>query len=209
MVTRIHTKLLSDLDGEEATHTTRFGLDGKEYSIDLTDEQDDELREFMAKYVTSAQKITTGRPGPSAYRQQAIPAYQSQQARRDELTEMRAWARSKNIDVAERGRVPQSIIDMYNNRHSLESAAIAEAAEKANEKHKQDTLDVVNGKVPVRAANGSKVKVPAGKTVPPVPKFSEKEEPAKPAPTPAARKAAAPKKPVRATVARNRRAAAQ
>ena len=37
MAVQIIHKLLSDLSGEEADRTTKFSLDGREYSVDLTE----------------------------------------------------------------------------------------------------------------------------------------------------------------------------
>lgn len=216
MAVRIIHQLLSDLSGDEASHTVRFGLDNKDYVIDLTDEESEELRTFMERYISAGQRADKARRGTTyAESASAIAAMNNGAARSSSplavpqkeralyLQSIRDWANKKGLNVANRGRVPQTIIDMFENRHALESAALAEAAEKANKHHAKPELDVVDAGVPVKA-NGSKVQAPAGRTVP-APAFSSPEQ--TPAPVKAnGKKVASPVK--KATVTRPRRTAA-
>ena len=49
MAQRIHVTLIDDLDNtSEADETVRFGLDGKEYSIDLSKKNAKALRDALA-----------------------------------------------------------------------------------------------------------------------------------------------------------------
>ena len=53
-------QVLDDLSGEPAQEQVRFGLDGVDYDIDLSDENADSLREILARYVESGRR-TGGR----------------------------------------------------------------------------------------------------------------------------------------------------
>ncbi|TVT05530.1 Lsr2 family protein [Amycolatopsis bartoniae] len=56
-------QLLDDLNGEPAQEQVRFGLDGVDYDIDLSDENAGNLREILARYVQHGRR-TGGRKRP-------------------------------------------------------------------------------------------------------------------------------------------------
>ena len=63
MATRRVVTRADDLDGSLDAHTVRFGLDGREYEIDLTDAHAQQFREVLAPYVTAGRRLTrSGRP---------------------------------------------------------------------------------------------------------------------------------------------------
>jgi uncharacterized protein YnzC (UPF0291/DUF896 family) len=181
MAVQIIKRLLSDLSGAEAEETVKFTLDGKEYVVDLTGDENSEFREFMQRYVEAGRRNARehGRASnvlPAAAQTQTqmdylrstapapLPAAAKKKAvRKRYLDEVRKWAATKGQEVSNYGRIPQSIIDMYENRHALEAAAIAEAAEKAKQlaQAKSDSLPVVDDKTPVKA-NGTAIRVPRG-----------------------------------------------
>lgn len=51
MAQRVRTELIDDLNGEPASSTVRFGLQGAEYEIDLTEENETRLRELLDPFV--------------------------------------------------------------------------------------------------------------------------------------------------------------
>jgi Lsr2 len=96
--------MVDDLDGtEEDVETVRFGLDGKEYEIDLSGPNGGKLRAVMAPYVKSA------RPAARASRQ----ASRRQQPDRPNPIAVREWAKGRGIKVNDRGRVPVDITRQY------------------------------------------------------------------------------------------------
>jgi Lsr2 len=106
MAQRTIVSFIDDLDGGEASQTVRFGLDGVEYEIDLSDENAAKLRTALAAYAEHGRKLSrSGRPykliklGPSSQ-------------------ELRAWAKSHGYDVPNRGRIPRSIQDAYEKAHA-------------------------------------------------------------------------------------------
>lgn len=171
MAVKIIERLLSDLTGELANRTTRFAIDGKEFTIDLTEEEDQELRDFLERYVRagvrSPKRATAStvdwRPSPTG-NGVIPPAAIKQGERRKYLDLVRAWAKEKRIAVSHFGRIPQMVIDMYENRHALEAAAIAEAAERVNSEQSKAAHDVITGKT-----NGHKPPVKSVQAVTPKP----------------------------------------
>ncbi|MGG7450147.1 histone-like nucleoid-structuring protein Lsr2 [Plantibacter auratus] len=61
MATRTITTLVDDLDGSDIPRglgeTVRFGIDGENYEIDLTDDNAAALRETLASYVEAARSV--------------------------------------------------------------------------------------------------------------------------------------------------------
>jgi len=105
MAQRTIVSLLDDLDGREAAETVKFGLDGVEYEIDLSDKNAAKLRKAFAPFVGHARKLSrSGRP----YRHLQIGP-----ASRD----VRSWAKANGYDVPDRGRVPRDIRDAYDKAH--------------------------------------------------------------------------------------------
>jgi nucleoid-associated protein Lsr2 len=87
-------RLIDDLDGSPATQTVKFGVDGRQYHIDLNDDHANELRTKLAVYVARAERVRSNRPG------RTIPniGKERNQAIRD-------WARSAGVELPSRGRI--------------------------------------------------------------------------------------------------------
>jgi hypothetical protein len=96
-------KLLDDLDGSEAAETVQFAVEGVAYEIDLSEGNAKELRAAVAPYVEAGRKQTGEVRRPVSTRA----------TDRVENWKIRTWARNNGHEVAERGRIPQDIIDEY------------------------------------------------------------------------------------------------
>jgi Lsr2 len=94
-------QFIDDIDGGKATQTVRFGLDGTQYEIDLSDENASKLRAALNDFVAKGRKLS--RSGQPYRHVQVGPASR----------DVRAWARAKGYEVPERGRVPREFIEMY------------------------------------------------------------------------------------------------
>lgn len=106
MAREIIEKLIDDLDGSEAAHTIRFGVDGVDYTIDLSSEHASEMRSSLAPYVAVATRLPSRVMRPRALRG-------GRTMTRGELQQIRDWARSQGLDVSDRGRIPANIIEQY------------------------------------------------------------------------------------------------
>ena len=101
--------LEDDLDGGDAAETLRFALDGRSYEIDLNSKNAKKLRDSLAGFVAAGRRV--GRGG-------VVPGGRNAQGRgsasdREQNKAIREWARKAKKDIADRGRIPQVIVDEY------------------------------------------------------------------------------------------------
>jgi hypothetical protein len=109
MARRIVVANQDDIDGSPAVETISFGLDGVSYEIDLSARNAAALRTSLERYRAAGRRVGgvrtrqpyVGRPGST----RIDPA---------QLAAIRDWARRHGMAVSPRGRVPQSVVDMYN-----------------------------------------------------------------------------------------------
>lgn len=101
------TTLVDDLDGsEDDVTTTTFGLDGKAYEIDLSDDHQNDLHEALAVYIEHARPVKGGqKPGPKPPGNGRVDRSQTQA--------MRAWLRQHGYPVKDRGRIPAELKALY------------------------------------------------------------------------------------------------
>lgn len=109
MVKRIVEVLEDDLQGGSADETVAFALDGKAYEIDLSAENAKRLREALAEFIDRARPSGTGAGG-------AIRRRGSRQGA-ESSKEVREWARSRGMQVNERGRIPSHVAEAYRAAH--------------------------------------------------------------------------------------------
>jgi nucleoid-associated protein Lsr2 len=93
--------LEDDIDGGPAEETLVFGLEGKQYEIDLSAKNAEKLRDALAVYIAHGRKMTKSGKVITHTKVGADPAA------------VRAWARSRGIDVPARGRLPKSVVDQF------------------------------------------------------------------------------------------------
>jgi Lsr2 len=102
-------RLIDDLDGDTADETVEFGIDGKNYEIDLSKSNAGKLRDALASYVAAARRSGGRRRGGSttgaAARRPSIDREQNQA--------IRDWARKRGMKVSDRGRIPAEVLDAY------------------------------------------------------------------------------------------------
>jgi Lsr2 len=107
---RVETTLTDDLDGStEDVRTVGFSLFGTDYQMELGPHHRKELREATARFTEAAREV-------SAASGLARTPKQRKQEDRDRSARIRDWARSKGIEVSDRGRIAQSVIDQYEAR---------------------------------------------------------------------------------------------
>lgn len=104
--------ITDDFDGTPAAETIKFSLDGKNYEIDLSKSNSNELRRTLRPYIDRAR---TARRSPAASRSQATKG-RSRSGRRAEgydRSEVRAWAKANRIKVATRGRIASDVVERW------------------------------------------------------------------------------------------------
>lgn len=100
MAQKMVVEVLDDIDGSPAERTVTFGLDGKDYEIDLNAKHADQLAKALQPFVAGARKVSARRRAPAG-------------AVKHDQSAVREWARSQGMKVSERGRIPASIIEAY------------------------------------------------------------------------------------------------
>ena len=103
MAQKVQTLFVDDLDGSEAAGTVRFGLDGTEYEIDLSDQHAQQLRDALAPYLSAARRAGGGNRRPPRRPQRPATGALN-------TTEVREWAKAQGIEVKDRGRVPAELV---------------------------------------------------------------------------------------------------
>ena len=105
MAQKIQVLLIDDLDGSAADGTVRFGLDGTEYEIDLNAEHAQALRDALSRYVQAARRAGGGARRAARGGRRTAGGVDS--------TEVRVWAKSRGIEVKDRGRVPAELVARF------------------------------------------------------------------------------------------------
>jgi hypothetical protein len=103
--------LIDDIDGGEADETITFALDGTQYEIDLSKKNAAKMRDELARYIDAGTRI--GRGGITA-RVTAGRGRGPANTNRDHNHAIREWAQAKGLEVSDRGRIKQEIVDRYN-----------------------------------------------------------------------------------------------
>jgi Lsr2 len=107
---RVEVRLIDDLDGGKAQETIRFGLDGVSYEIDLSAKNAKQLRSALAQYMDAGSKAGRGSVVTSARGRRAAGPASVDRAQNQAI---RHWARSKKIELNDRGRIPRHIVEQY------------------------------------------------------------------------------------------------
>jgi hypothetical protein len=108
MAQKIQTLLFDDFElrkrGKEipADVSLEFSLEGKRYSIDLTEANADKFRDRLRPYTEVATKLPAASSKPSRT-----------VAKRQHSATIRQWAQQQGIQVSERGRIPEEVVAQY------------------------------------------------------------------------------------------------
>src|SRR5919107_3021113 len=125
MAQQTTVRFVDDLDGSEASGTVDFGLDGRRYEIDLSDDNAATLRDALAPFVGAARKsggresggggsggggsagrgsAGRGSEGGRGQRRTVPEVEKSARPAREETAAIRQWAREHGHQVSDRGR---------------------------------------------------------------------------------------------------------
>ena len=114
MAKQVITLLTDDLDGGEADRTVEFGLDGVNYTIDLSEKNAGKLRKALDPFLNAATRVGRSAVVSPAARRNGASA--GGRASRDENQAIREWANKNGHPVSERGRIPSHIVEAYHGR---------------------------------------------------------------------------------------------
>ena len=111
MVKRVIQELIDDIDGKPADETILFSLDGVQYQIDLSKKNAAKFRGSLEPFVSAGTKL--GRASVLSGRGRDGRRRAGARSDRDQTRAIREWAHTKGIDVSDRGRIKQEIVDRY------------------------------------------------------------------------------------------------
>lgn len=121
MAQKVTVQLVDDIDGSVAESSVEFGLDGVAFTIDLSADNADQLRDVLAPYVDSARRVGGARrpavkagPPAKAAEKPAAPAAGTDRERNQAI---RSWARQKGWQISVRGRIPADVVEAYDKAH--------------------------------------------------------------------------------------------
>lgn len=114
--------LIDDIDGTDAQESITYTLDGQDYEIDLSEENAKKFRSALAPFL---EKSRTVEPEP------VITVTPTRQTRRrggtgsgrEDIGEIREWAKAQGKEVNPRGRIKKEVIDEYDAAHSTSKPA--------------------------------------------------------------------------------------
>lgn len=112
MARKTVVQFVDDTDGAELGTeglTLVFGIDGKDYEIDLSPVNADALRQALAPYLAVA-RVTSSNGSVKPVGRRRNP---SDPAAKEETQAIRAWAREQGIEVSDRGRISAEIKAAY------------------------------------------------------------------------------------------------
>lgn len=149
---------VDDVDGSPAEGTVTFGLDGKQYEIDLSVANSEKLRGILAPFVAAARRATGG----ARVRTASAAATRSTRPDREQTQAIREWATANGFDVAERGRISATVREAYEGRRK--AATVTPIRQEAKAEEQSAPLDEEPAKPEkVGAIGRAKAKVAAAK----------------------------------------------
>jgi Lsr2 len=103
MVQKILVSYQDDIDGTKAVGTVAFSYDGKDYEIDLSRKNANQLEKKLAPFIAAGRKVTRARSKPGR-------RTTSSNGNGPKPADVRAWARREGFEVKDMGRVPAELI---------------------------------------------------------------------------------------------------
>lgn len=130
MAQRTIVTYTDDLDGSDANDTVKFSLDGTDFEIDLSDTNEQKLRDALAPFVGAGRKVKAKRGRKSTGGSETVAkaaggsetkksgsGNSATAAKRAHNQAVRTWARENGWDVPNRGRVAKEIVEAYEVAH--------------------------------------------------------------------------------------------
>jgi hypothetical protein len=95
-------ELLDDVDGKPAAETVTFGLDGREFEIDLSEKNAKALRKVLEPWASSARRVGGRKVRGAAAVSTGV-----------DTKAVRAWAADNGIEISTRGRISSDVLEQY------------------------------------------------------------------------------------------------
>jgi hypothetical protein len=116
MAQKVITEFIDDIDGSPAERTFTFAVDGTNYEIDLSAENIAEFKSAIGGFIESARKVKGSRS--SNDRRTRNAGADGGRPSREQTRVVRAWARQHGHNISNRGRIPASIQQAFDQSHA-------------------------------------------------------------------------------------------
>lgn len=116
------TELIDDITGVPADTTIPFSVNGKDYIIDLSDDNAAAFNEALAPYIEHARRAP-------ANKRKSRSSSEAARAKRQRNAEIRTWALENGVTVSKRGQLGQDIVAAYEAAHAAPTAESTENSE--------------------------------------------------------------------------------
>ncbi len=116
MAQKVITEFIDDIDGSPAERTVTFAVDGAYYEIDLSAENIAEFKSVIGGFIKSARKVKGSR-NSNGRRARSAGADGGRQSR-EQTRAVRAWARQHGHNISNRGRIPASVRQAFDQAHA-------------------------------------------------------------------------------------------
>lgn len=107
MAKQTTTTITDDIDGSKDATEVAFSYNGVDYTIDLGKKNAAAFEKALKPYIEAGTKVSRRSSAPRRTRSA------SSTASRNDLAQVREWAKSQGIEVSERGRVSASVLEQY------------------------------------------------------------------------------------------------
>lgn len=108
MAQKITVTMTDDIDGDVASETVNFGIDGVNYEIDLNEQNALAIREALATYIYNGRRVSGRKISGTS-----TATTPSSGANKERLQNIRSWAKENGHEVSERGRIKSELMDAY------------------------------------------------------------------------------------------------
>ncbi|HEX6404924.1 MAG TPA: Lsr2 family protein [Pseudonocardiaceae bacterium] len=115
MAQKVIRQFIDDIDGSEAERTFSFAVDGIHYEIDLSSDNIKEFNDAIAGFIESARKVKT--TGAVRRARKTSPPTSGTGRSREQIQAVRQWARQHGHSINDRGRIPASIQQAFDQAH--------------------------------------------------------------------------------------------
>ncbi|MET8848618.1 Lsr2 family protein [Amycolatopsis sp. NPDC004625] len=113
MAQKVLVEMVDDIDGEVASQTVPFTIDGVSYEIDLSDANAAALRDELARYIAAGRRIGGRKVRLAAGESTRVTKPGTAAEDRERARQIRAWASANGYTVSERGRLSAEIIEAF------------------------------------------------------------------------------------------------
>ncbi|MBV8996745.1 MAG: Lsr2 family protein [Pseudonocardiales bacterium] len=114
MAEKVIREFVDDIDGSPAERTFSFTVDGVSYEIDLSTQNIAEFKSAIGGFIESARKV---KGGSSRSRNRSDGSGGARQSR-EQIRAVREWARQHGHNISDRGRIPASIQQAFDQAHA-------------------------------------------------------------------------------------------